>query len=172
MATRMADGEPRMVITPKKAGAYTVEGFRRHVARGFYAAGVIFLVGTVLDLAILWVFQRQPGPQWEFSALASTAEGLPRLVLAIALLYGGLYTAASTSLLSYRFLALIAILIALAGAAVGGLMLSDFFVLRRQVSTDGLWIFRSAVLKTLVLCGMYVFVLFPLGVLGLRRPRS
>ncbi len=172
MATRMADVQPRMVITPKKAGAFTVEGFRRHVARGFYAAGVIFLVGTSLDLAILWVFQRQPGPQWEFSALASTAEGLPRLVLAIALLYGGLYTAASTSLLSYRVLALVAILIALAGAAVGGLMLSDFFVLRRQVSAEGLWIFRSTVLKTLVLCGMYVFVLFPLGVLGLRRPRS
>lgn len=172
MATRMADVQRRMVITPKKAGAYTVEGFRRHVARGFYAAGVIFLVGTALDLAILWVFQRQPGPQWEFSALASTAEGLPRLVLAIALLYGGLYTAASTSLLAYRFLALIAILIALAGAAVGGLMLSDFFVLRRQVSPEGLSIFRSTVLKTLVLCGMYVFVLFPLGVLGLQRPRG
>lgn len=172
MAKRMADVQARMAITPKKAGAYTVEGFRRHVSRGFYAAGMIFLIGTVLDLGILWVFQRQPNPQWEFTALATTAEGLPRLVLALALLYGGLYTAASTSLLAYRLLALIAIMVALAGAAVGGLMLSDFFVLRRQVSAEGLWIFRSTVLKTVVLCGMYVFVLFPLGVLGLRRPKS
>ena len=172
MATRVADAQPRMVITPKMAGTYAVEGFRRHVARAFAAAGLIFLVGSVLDLGILWIFQRQPNPQWEFTALATTAEGLPRLVLALALLYGGLYLGGSTALMAYRLVALTAIGVALAGAAVGGLMLTDFFVLRREVSPESIWIFRSTVAKTLALCAMYVFVLLPLGVLGLGRPKS
>jgi hypothetical protein len=172
MATRIADVRVPVVVNAKAVPLFSTDGFRRHASWGLSAAGWIFLLGTVLDLGILWVFQRQEGAQFEFTALASTAEGLPRIVLAVALLYAGLYVGGSTSLIAFRLLGLLLIGVALLGAVVGALMLTDYFVLRRDVTAEALWIFRSTTVKTLALCAMYVMILVPVGALGMRRPRT
>lgn len=163
---------PLVVSTAKVRAVHAPEGFRRHASLGLAGAGLIFLLGTLLDFAILWIFQRQASPQWEFTALASTSEGLPRLVLAFGMIYAALYIRGSTSLLTYRLLGLGTILVGLAGAVVGGLMVTDYFVLRAGVNPEAAHLFRSMTLKTLSLCAMYVFLLVPIGVLGLRRPKS
>lgn len=163
---------PLVVSTAKVKAVHAPEGFRVHASLGLAGAGLVFLVGTLLDLAILWIFQRQASPQWEFTALASTSEGLPRLVLAFALIYAALYTRGSTSLLTYRMLGLGLILVGLAGAVVGALMVTDYFVLRGGINPESGQLFHSMVIKTLSLCAMYVFLLVPIGVLGLRRPKS
>jgi hypothetical protein len=173
MASRIEEPmRPLVVNTAKLSAAHAPQGFRRHASLALTGTGLIFLLGTLLDFVILWTFQRQTVPQWEFTALASLAEGLPRLVLAIALLYAALYTRESTSLLLYRLLALGLIMIGLIGAIAGALMLTDYFVLRRQVNAEVTDLFRSMTFKTLALCAMYVFILLPIGVLGLRRPST
>ncbi|MGH7552746.1 MAG: hypothetical protein ACREMQ_06925 [Longimicrobiales bacterium] len=162
-----------ILVNPKKAkAAYAKDAFQAHAWLVLSAAGLIFLLGTLLDFVILWGFQRQAVPQWEFTALASTAEGLPRLILALALIYAAMHARGSTSLLGYRFLALGLIFIGLAGAAIGALMVTDYFALRAMVNPEAISILQSTTIKTLALCTLYVFVLLPVGIVGMRRPKT
>ena len=148
------------------------DGFSRHAGYACRAAGLIFLIGAMLDLVVLWGFQRGDGPGWEFTALASTIEGTPRLALGAALIAVGLYIRGSTSLLQYRLIGLVLVLTGIGGTIVGGMLLSDFFILRRNVEAAQLAMFNSVVFKALALSGLHAFVLIPLGVLSMRRPRS
>jgi hypothetical protein len=136
------------------------------------AAAIPFIVGSLVDVLILWIFQRQPAAEWEFTALISTAEGLPRIALGLAFAYLAMLVRGSTSLIGYRLLALGLVAIGIAGAMIGSLMVTDYFILRASVAPEASMVFRSAVLKTIVLCGLYVFVLLPMGVLGLKRPKA
>lgn len=173
MATRVADLSRPVVVTAERSRlAVSAEAFQGHAARAVGGAGAIFLIGSVLDVLVLWIFQRQPGPQFEFTALASTAEAMPRLVLACALLFAALYLGRSSSLLWYRVLALLLIVFAMVSVAIGGMMITDYFVLRREINPEAARIFTSSVLKTVALCGLYVVVLVPIGIMGLRRPRG
>ncbi len=160
------------VVISNHVHAYTTAQFRNKVTLGLGAAGVTFLLGTVLDFGILWWFEHVPGPQWEFTALSSTAAGLPRIVLALALLYGALYVRGSTSLRSFRVLAVASILSGLAGGLVGALTIVDYLVLRPDITPEAQQVFRSTMLETLALSIMYMLVMVPVGVLGFRRPRG
>jgi hypothetical protein len=134
------------------------------------AAGILFLVAGLLDVAILWMMQRQPQPLWEYQALANTVNGLPGFVLGAGFLFGALHVSGSTSLMSYRLLALLLIGIGLGGAAAAALMASDYFILVSGVGPDEMALFRSVAFKTIALGGLHAIVLVPLGVLGMRRP--
>lgn len=168
----MANEAPPVVLGSSKARhAFVSAGFRRHVSRALIGAGTIFLVGTVVDFVVLWL-GRQPVPEWEFTALAGTTDGLPRLMLALALFYVALYTLESTSLLAYRLLAMGVLVLALASAVIAPLMLTNHFALRPEIDPDGVWLFNATTIKTLGLCALYIVILVPLGVLGLRRPMA
>ncbi len=147
-------------------------GYSRHAGLACVGAGLIFLVGSLLDVAILWGFQRGAGPAWEFAALSTTIEGTPRIALGAALMAAGLWVRGSTSLLMYRTIGLIMLLTGIAGAIIGGMLLSDYFILRRDVDAAQRVLFNSAALKVLALSGLHAFVLIPIGVLGMRRPRN
>jgi hypothetical protein len=169
----MADIPTPIVVGGSKARvAYAAEAFHRPAAAVLSVAGLIFIIGSMVDVALLWSVQRQPNPQWEFQALATTAEGLPRIVLGVALVFAAMYVRGSTSLLKYRLFGLLLLGMGLMGIAIAGLMVTDFFALRSQVNPEARWLFRSTVLKTLLLSGMYVVFLIPAGVLCLRRPKA
>ena len=141
-------------------------------ARALYAAGLIFLIGSIADIMTLWVMQAQPDPEWEFSSLVSTIEGTPRIVLAIAMILAGNYVRGTSSLVAQRLFAAILLMLGLAGAVIGALILSDYFVVRGAVEPDKQKIFLSVVLKALTLSALHVLILVPVGVLGLRRPKG
>jgi hypothetical protein len=163
---------PIVVGGSKTRIAYGADAFNRPAAVGLSVAGFIFIIGSIIDILLLWTLQRQPLPQWEFTALATTAEGLPRIVLGIALVFAAMFVRGSTSLLKYRLFGLMLIGLGLMGVAIAGLMVTDFFALRSLVNPEARWMFRSTVIKTMLLCGMYVVFLVPAGVLCMRRPKA
>lgn len=145
--------------------------FRRHAALGLWAAGFVFLAGTILDIAILWLTQNQGTVQWEFVAVANTIEGLPRFALAGALCFAALNVSESNSLWAFRLLALLSIVVGLGAAGLGGLMATDYLVLRRDITPEALPVLKSTVVKSVALAGIFCAVFVPAGILGLRRPR-
>jgi hypothetical protein len=146
--------------------------FANQAGLAMLAVGLVFFLGTVADLATLWVAQRQPSIQWEFAALTSTAEGLPRLALAFGALYLALLLRKSESLSSYRFIGIGMLLTGLASALIGVLIGMDYLALARQVAPEAAAVFRSSVAKTLALALTYTAVLVPVGGWGLSRPKG
>jgi purine-cytosine permease-like protein len=71
-----------------------------------------------------------------------------------------------------RFYATILLLLGLAGAVIGALVLTDYFVVRGSVEPRGQRVFMSMALKALTLSALHVLILVPVGVLGLRRPKG
>lgn len=147
-------------------------GFERYAAIGFWAAGLVLLFGTAVDLSILWVFQRQDAPTWEFVAISNTLEAFPRLVLGFGLLYPALHFQRGLTVGSVRTLSTMLVLLGVAAAVLGVLEVTDYFVLQRQASPQTLPVLKSTTLKAATLGGAFFVILTTLGVLGWRRPRS
>jgi hypothetical protein len=148
--------------------------FAVHVARGMWAAGAVFLAGSLVDLFVLWFLQRQNQPQWEFVAIANTMDSLPRFALAMAFFYLALHLRKATSLWAYRSVAALALLLGLVGGALAALILTDYFVLAEFARAQGgaMAMLKSTTLKAGALGGMFFVLFVPLGFLGMRRPRS
>jgi hypothetical protein len=154
-------------------GRIAANALALYAARALFAAGLIFLIGSLADIMVLWVLQAQPDPQWEFTSLALTIEGTPRIALAIALLVTGNYLRGTSSVAGQRIYAAILLLLGLAGAVIGALVLTDYFVVRGTVQDPtGQKVFLSMALKALTLSALHVLILVPVGVLGLRRPKG
>jgi hypothetical protein len=150
----------------------STEAFSSHTAWICLAAGVMFAAGAVVDVAILWGFQRVPdNAAWEFTALATTVEGLPRVALGCALVAVGLWLSGSTSLIAYRGLGLFVLMTGFAGAAAAALVVTDWFVIRGDVPAQQAGIFQGIVAKSIALGGIYILLFIPAGVLSMRRPR-
>jgi hypothetical protein len=142
-------------------------------AVGVFAAGFVMLVGSLLDVGILWVLQRQSNPQWEYVAVANTMEAVPRLVLGLGLLYAAAYLGGVASLWIYRVLAVFLVLLGLFSMACGALILSSYLALAKVVTDpEGHLVLRSVAIKALGLSSLYVAVLIPVGIWGMRRPRQ
>lgn len=150
--------------------AFAGSRFTGHVSLGMAAAGFALLVGSSLDLGILWLAQRESVPQWEFVAIANSLEAFPRFAIALSLLYASLYFRGSDSLAAFRALGFGLVLLGILGGVLGTLMVLDYLTLQGQVAAEGLAAFRSTALKALVLSALYVLLFCPLGLLGLRRP--
>ncbi|MGH7503810.1 MAG: hypothetical protein ACREL7_18945 [Longimicrobiales bacterium] len=173
-ARREVKAPSLVVVGGERAGmaAVTADGFGIHVSYACVAAGLIFGIGAILDVGILWIAQRVPNnPGWEFTALASTIEGLPRIGLAAALLALGLWLRGSTLLLAYRFLGLLLILTGFVGVVTAALVVTDWFVVRIDIPPDQHGLFKGIVFKSIALGGLYLLVFIPAGVLSMRRPR-
>lgn len=164
---------PSLVVGgDEQPGRAIAAGYDRHAAYFCLAAGLIFGVGAILDVLILWGFQRQPdNPGWEFTALASTVEGLPRIGLAAALIAVALWLRGSTSLLSYRLLGAALVVTGFLGATAAALVVTDWFVVRVNVPPEQQATIKGVVFKSIALGGLYTAVFIPAGVLGMRRPR-
>lgn len=150
-----------------------LDGLRRHAGLVLWVVSVILVLGTLVDLGVLWLVQRQSAVQWEFVALVNTLDAFPRLVLGLGAAYIAFVVRRSTSMLGYRLLGTLVLLLGLAGAALGVLLLTDYFVLARVVQeADTRVAFQSLIVKGLALSGFYFVLLTPIGALGLRRPKS
>ena len=147
-------------------------GFERHAALGLWAAGLVLILGTVIDLAILWVLQRQAVPTWEFVAISNTLEAYPRLVLGFGLLYPALFFQRWGSVGGYRVLSSLLFLLGIGAAVLGVLEVTDYFVLRAEASPQTLPFLQSTAMKASALAGIFFLVLATVGVLGWRRPRT
>jgi hypothetical protein len=143
----------------------------QNAARVLWAAGLLYLIGSLADVILAWFVNADPGnPNSEFITLSSTVEGTPRIVLAVALIWVALHIRGSASLITQRFFGLILILLGIGGAIVGAMMVSDYFVIRGQVLPEEQTVFASIVLKTLTLSALHLVLLVPVGVLAVRRP--
>jgi hypothetical protein len=153
-------------------GPAVAAGYGQHVAYFCLAAGIIFGVGAILDVMILWFFQRVPNnPGWEFTALASTVEGLPRIGLAAGLIALALWLRGSTSLLSYRLLGAALVVTGFLGAMAAALVVTDWFVVRVNIPPEQQATIKGVVFKSIALGGLFTLVFIPAGVLSMRRPR-
>lgn len=131
-------------------------------------AGLVYLVGSLVDLGVLWFLQRQPGLQWEFVAVTNTANAFPRLILAVGLIYGALAFSASEMVVLYKLMAVFLVALGVVSAIVGGLTVLNYLSL--SDATTGATGLRSSTVKTLALCTMYFVLLVPVGIMGLKRP--
>lgn len=139
---------------------------------GAIAAGTVLLTGSVVDLGILWLLQRQDSPQWEYVAIANTLEAVPLVLIGLALLYAALAFRRVEGMLGYRLLAGAMLLLGLTGAALAALVVTSYLAIVRVVQQpEAVLMLQSVALKSVVLGGLYFLVLTPLGALGLRRPR-
>jgi hypothetical protein len=145
--------------------------FTSHVHRVAWAAGCVVLLGVLFDLGAL-VAQRSAVAEWEFIAATRTLEALPSMLIAIVLFYLALHFGRSSSLTGHRILAVSLIVMGLVGAALGFLVLTNYFGLAKTVSPEAKMVFRATVAKALGLAALDFLVLVPAGILGLRRPTS
>ncbi|HSJ13151.1 MAG TPA: hypothetical protein VK939_01975 [Longimicrobiales bacterium] len=144
----------------------------RVASNGVLAGGIIMLFGVLVDIGVLWLLQRQATPQWEFTAIANTIEGVPRLVFGLGFLFAGLSLRGSTNALAYRGLAILLIGVGIFSIALAGLLVLSYFALGKLVTQPEVYtMLRSVAIKTLALSAVYAFVAIPFGVLSLRRPR-
>jgi hypothetical protein len=175
MATVMSDKERFIVASPTAAprGMLAPDAFARHAARGLWAGGLVMLLGSFIDLAVLWGLQFQPNPQWEFVATMNTLEGYIRFAIGIAFIYAGLYVGRSTSLWKYRTVAAFTLLLGIAAALLGLVLLNDYYALSRltQDQTQAMGALVTSVTKGVMLSGLFTVVFVPLGIMGLRKPR-
>jgi hypothetical protein len=150
----------------------TNPGLARPAAAALLAAGLVFVAGSLADYVILWLINRQDGPQWEFAAVTTTVEGMSRIVLGVALVYAGLHLRARPSVWLRRALGAALLLIALAALVLAALMAMDFLALRNVVRPEAIATFRATTGKTLFLCAIYALVALPAAVVSLRSGRS
>lgn len=134
-------------------------------------AGVIYLLAIVIDLGILWLGQRQEGPNFLFVALTRTAEAFPRFILGTALVYAGLALTKTASLALYRALAGWVLLLGTVALVLVAMTGMNYMSMSGSVVPEAQGVYRSAVIKTGGLGLLYVLFLIPLGILGFRTRR-
>ena len=82
---------PRVLAGQSEPTSARVSSSAGPTSAAVMVAGLVYFVGSLIDLGILWLGQRQAGLQWEFVAITNTADAMPRLILALALLYLGVH---------------------------------------------------------------------------------
>lgn len=167
--------DPVLVARPaaRPSGA-APEGFSRHAARGAWAGAAVLVLGNLIDLGVLWGMQFQANPQWEFIATMNTLEAYTRFTLGIALAYAALFMSRSTALWKYRVAAASMLFLGIAAVLLGLVLLNDYFALARlaQGQTEATGALVITATKGMLLSGLFTVVFIPLGILGLRRPRT
>lgn len=143
----------------------------RAAARTLWAAAIVYLVGSAVDLGILWIAQRQPGLQWEFVAVTNTVDAWPRLILSVALGFAAMFVGGSRSMLVQRLLATLLLLLGLGAAALGALVVLNYLSVSGALQGGSGALVKSTAVKSLALCGLYFVLLVPAGILSLRRGR-
>jgi|GEM_PF-2409574 len=165
--------KPGRTSEPGRVSALRGNPAARAATWVLWAVGLIYLLATIVDFTILWGFQRQDNVQWEFVALTRTAEGWPRLLLAMAFIYVALALKEEPSKLLVKGFGVFLIVLGLAGAAIGAMAGMDFLSLRAVITENpGREALQTSTLKTLALSAMYFLFVVPAGVVALLGPRK
>lgn len=134
-------------------------------------AGIVYLIAIVIDLGILWLGQRQDGPNFMFVALTRTAEAFPRFILGTALVYAGVALIKTASLTLYRALAGWVLVLGTVAAVLLAATAVNYLGMSSAVLPEAQDVFRASVVKTGGLSALYTLFLIPLGILGFRTRR-
>jgi hypothetical protein len=175
MATMERERPPVVLSTQQEKSRKRLLGdaWAANAARALWAAGIIYLIGSVADMVLGLIVGADWGnPAWEFATTSGSAEGTPRIVLAIALIWVAMYIRGSSSLAAYRLFSLLLIAVGALSAVLGAIATSDYFILRPMMDASALPAATNVLLKTLTLSTLQVVLLIPVGVLGVRRPRA
>jgi hypothetical protein len=173
MPTTLEPKPERIVGPPVERYAPSIApSLERPVVAALFAAGLVFIAGSIADYVILWLINRQDGPQWEISAVVTTVEGMSRILLGIALVFAALYVRGRPSIWLRRVLGIGLLSTAFAGLVLAALMAMDFLALRSLVRPEAMATFQAATAKTLFLCGLYIILTGPAGVIALRTRRG
>ena len=175
MATMEREKPPVVLSTQQERSRQRLLGnaWAANASRALWAAGLIYLIGSLADLVLLLAVKPNWGnPTWEFTVTSGTVEGTPRIILAIALIWVAMYIRGSSSLVVYRLFSLLLILIGALSGVFGAVGVSDFFILRPMMDAANLRLALNVVLKMVTLSGLQVLLLIPVGVMGIRRPRA
>lgn len=170
----VAVSAPVVAAPARKNGtAIRAEAFGLNASMAMWAVGGLFLVGSLIDVGVLWLLQRQDNPQWEFVAIVNTLEAFPRFGLAAAFFFAALYFRRSVSLGMYRLVAGVMVALGLVAALLGAMVITDYYVLSEFAQgPEALAALQSTSAKAVALSMLYFWVLVPLGILGARRPRG
>lgn len=174
MATRMAEKERILVAKPAPTrSSIAPSAFTRHAAFGLWAGAAVLLLGSFVDLGVLWGLQFDPNPQWEFVATMNTLESYTRFAIGIAFVYAALYIGRSASLWKYRLTAAFMLVLGIMAIGLGLVLLNDYFALARlaQDQTPQMGALVISVTKGVLLSGLFTIIFVPLGILGLRKPK-
>lgn len=155
-----------IVVGTRDPKSGEVHDFSGVVGRASLVAGLVYLIGTLFDLGILWIAQNDGSIQFEFVGLTRTAEAFPRLFVATALVYLGVYLVGTAKPAVYRLLAVWVIGLGLAALALLALLGLNYASISANVTEEGRTAFRTAIVKTGGLGILYVISLLPLGILG------
>ena len=174
MAATMAADAGKVIVNEAKvpARAVTADAFSAHIVRGLWLGAGVLLLGSFIDLAVLWGLQFEGNPQWEFVASINTLEAYTRFGIAIALVYAALYAGRSTALWLYRLIGACVLLLGLVAAVLGLILVNDYFVLARLAGDQANSGLVVSVTKGILLSGTFTLLMVPIGILGLRRPRK
>jgi len=93
-------------------------------------------------------------------------------VLAAALGYVAFLVGGQLSVVTYRVLATTVLVLGLVGGALGLLLATDYLALRNGIPPEGSGAFSTTTFKGLGLSALYLLILVPLGLFGLRSAGS
>ena len=175
MSAQPPSGRVLLGDTSPSAPAAAGDAFARRAAQALWAAGGVIVIGTLLDWLVLWLLQRQPSTQWEYVAFQNSLEAIPRAAIGLALIAGGLHLGRVRSATAFRVLGAAFLVLALAAAVIGVLLVMDYFVLGKMVA--GRAPAAHAMLKTVTarslgLSALFTIVLGVTGLVGMRRLRA
>lgn len=158
--------------TTTRSAPPAAESFASRCSYAMWASGAVFFIGSALDLLILWFFQRQSQPQWEFVAISNTVDALPRFAIAIAFFYLALHLRRSAALGGYRAVGFLSLLLGLGGATLTALIITDYFALAAiaRAQPQAMHMLKSLTLKTGALGILFFLIFTPLGFQSMRRP--
>jgi hypothetical protein len=166
MATLDFMHDPRAFRTDLNA-----QGISRRAGIALFAVSAVLAAGRLFDIGVLWVAQRQNSPQWEFMALSNTLDVMPGLVLAVGVAYCALQIMGSTSLVGYRLLAAVMVLLGLGSAAIGAMLATDYFAMVRYADARALGLLKTTAFRGMILSGMFFLLLIPAGVFAFTKPK-
>jgi hypothetical protein len=157
---------------PRRFGTdLNVQAIGRRAGVALFAVSAVLSMGRLFDIGVLWIAQRQNTPQWEFMALSNSLDVMPGLVLAVGVAYCALQVMGSTSMLGYRVLAAIMILLGVASAGIGVMLATDYFAMLRYADARAIGLLRSTAFRGMVLSGLFFLLLIPAGVFAFTKPK-
>lgn len=156
------------------SGGLRPQDFSGRVAAVVAAAGLLLLIGSLIDVGVLWILQRQPSPQWEFAAGTRTIDASTRFASAFGFLYLAAFLSGRSSVTWYRVLGAVLILFATGVAVLGGIVASDYLALNRMVTDqpEAMSLFRSSTIKSVSVAAVAFVLFLTAGIFSVRRPRT
>jgi hypothetical protein len=134
--------------------------------------GLVYLIMSLIDLALGWYPFRFGSPEWEFGTISATVSGLAIPTLALYLMLGSAIALGRPRIA--KTVAIVMILLALLLPSLGVIYLTNVpFALKATATNDVVHFgIKKAILKTLTLFAGYE-ILYVLGAIqGLRRRLS